>query len=318
VNGPMFRRERPQKGRYRQFSQVSMEVIGSSSIVQDAYFIQMLDALFSNVIKLENYVIKLNFLGCLDDRKKHKASLVNFLESLKETICETCLARKEKNTLRIFDCKTELCQKLYKTAPRLTEFLCSTCAQEWETLQHLLTALSVSYAIDTTLVRGLDYYNKTVFEFTSRDLGSQNTFCGGGRYSLGREVGATEDYAAIGAAFGIERVVLLAELIQNKITLPQPPALHVIIPLAEEQHTLALLLAAQLQARNLCTDLVLEKASVSNMMKKANKMGAKYVLMIGSEEQQEGVVTVKNMQTGEHVKIKQADVVSFLTNTTTA
>ncbi|MBX9830376.1 histidine--tRNA ligase [Candidatus Babeliales bacterium] len=310
--GPMFRRERPQKGRLRQFHQISIEVIGTSAIGQDAQFIKMLDTLFSNVFKLENYALKINFLGCASDRATHKEKLIVFLNSLIDQICPTCIERKDKNTLRVFDCKNETCKNLYTKAPRLTDCLCSTCDQEWQTLQTLLQFTSVNYIIDTNLVRGLDYYNRTVFEFFSKDLGAQDTFCGGGRYSLGREVGAKEDYESIGAAMGIERLLLLLEPLQHQLALTQPPVLHVILPLANEQDALALLLANTLQQNKLATDIIFEKASMTNMLKKANRTGAKYVLVLGEQEQQDGTVTIKNMMTGQTETVKQAEAVNFL------
>lgn len=310
--GPMFRRERPQKGRLRQFHQISIEVIGTSAIGQDAQFIKMLDTLFSNVFKIENYALKINFLGCSSDRVTHKEKLIAFLNGLVDQICPTCIERKDKNTLRVFDCKNETCKSLYTQAPRLTDCLCTTCAQEWHTLQTLLQLTSVNYIIDTNLVRGLDYYNRTVFEFFSKDLGAQDTFCGGGRYSLGREVGAKQDYESIGAAMGIERLLLLLEPLQHQLALTQPPVLHVILPLANEQDALALLLANTLQQNKLATDIVFEKASMTNMLKKANRTGAKYVLILGEQEQLDGAVTIKNMMTGHTETVKQTEVINFL------
>ncbi len=310
--GPMFRRERPQKGRLRQFHQISLEIIGTKAIAHDAHFIKALDTFFSAGLKLENYALKINFLGCLNDRTEHKEKLLAFLNTKLDQICTTCTERKDKNTLRIFDCKNETCKQLYQSAPRLTDYLCTTCSQEWQTLQTFLQLTGVNYIIDTNLVRGLDYYNRTVFEFFSKDLGAQDTFCGGGRYSLGREVGAKEDYESIGAAMGIERLLLLLEPRQSQLTLAQQPILHVIMPLSEQQDALALLLANTLQYRKLATDIIFEKASMTNMLKKANRTGAKYVLVLGDEEQKNGTVTIKNMITGHTEVVKQTEVANAL------
>jgi histidyl-tRNA synthetase len=312
IHGPMFRHERPQKGRWRQFNQMSIEVINTPSIEQDVHFLKMLDTLFCDVLKLENSVLKLNFLGCSEDRKAHREALVAFLETIKDSICAQCLVRKDKNTLRIFDCKNEECKKQYHQAPKITDHLCATCAQEWQQLQTLLNVLSVSYVLDPTLVRGLDYYNKTVFEFVSRDLGSQDAFCGGGRYCLGKEMDAKTDLPSIGVGFGMGRMLMLVEKNLNKLTLPQEAALHIIIPFAAEQKQLALLLAHELQANGLCVDVLLEEASISNMMKRANKMGAKFALIIGPDEQQEGTVSIKNMLKGETTVVKQIEAAKFL------
>src|SRR3984957_10422043 len=215
--GPMFRYERPQKGRYRQFHQVSMEVVGASSVAQDVWFITMLDRLFHEKLHLNNYALLINYLGCFEDRKTYQVELRNFLDSADAaTICDACRERKEKNIMRIFDCKSPTCQKIYEQAPTISECLCSRCAAEWAQLQDQLHILSVTYAHKPTLVRGLDYYSKTVFEFVSYDLGAQNTFCGGGRYDqLVSQLGGTQDQPSIGAAIGIERLMLLLDAQHN-------------------------------------------------------------------------------------------------------
>lgn len=312
--GPMFRYERPQKGRYRQFHQFNLEVIGSASISQDAQLIKMLDRLFSEKLSLNNYVLFLNFLGCFNDRKEYRVLLQEFLNSPEAgAICSTCRDRAERSPLRVFDCKNPECQKIYKDAPIIIDNLCDACDREWKELQQELQLLSVSFVVNPLLVRGLDYYNKTVFEFSSNDLGAQNAFCGGGRYDqLVGQLGARTDQPSIGAAIGLERVMLLLEPIKNSLPLPQRPALHVIAPLSEEQNALALVLADTLQAQNLCTDVLLEGGSLKSMMRTANKMGAAYVLILGDEEQQSKSVTVKNMMTGTQETIAQIDVVNYV------
>lgn len=310
--GPMFRHERPQKGRWRQFSQASIEIINTENIAQDAYFLKVLDGLFHDIFKLDHYALKLNFLGCSDDRANHKAALLDFLQKNQESICPTCIDRVWKNTLRVFDCKNEACKTLYRQAPTITDHLCTTCSSQWTILTQLLDMISVNYVIDPTLVRGLDYYNKTVFEFSSRELGAQDAFCGGGRYRLGKETGAQQDIPSIGVGIGMGRLALLVEKNANKYTLPQDPVLHAIIPVLPEQEPLALILGHELETHQLSSDILLEKASLSNLMKKANKMGAKYVLVIGPDEQQNGTVSIKHMQKGTTSVVKQAEVIQFL------
>lgn len=310
--GPMFRYERPQKGRLRQFHQFSIEIIGTTSIAQDAHFIKMLDVLFGKTFSLNNYVIKLNFLGTVEDRLNHKQALLSFLDQHLTTICPTCLVRKDKNALRIFDCKNETCAKLYEQAPKLINYLGEESKQEWNELQSLLQQLSVNFIIEHKLVRGLDYYGKTVFEFSSSDLGAQNAFCGGGRYLLGKEVGASNDFPSIGVGIGIERLLMLLELHQDKLAIPQQPQLHMIIPMTEKQDAVALLLADNLQRHGLVTDIIFEKASMSNMMKKANKLGAHYVLTIGESEQLAGTVGIKDMLTGTNTLVAQTEAANFL------
>lgn len=312
--GPVFRRERPQKGRLRQFHQFNVEIIGAESLMHDAHLIKTLDTLFSKLLKITSYTIKLNFLGCIDDRRTHKKSLLDFLERNIEIICETCTKRKDSNTLRVLDCKSESCQKLYLNAPFITQHLCQSCSNQWDELQANLQLLGVNFIIDKMLVRGLDYYQKTVFEFSSNQLGSQAAFCGGGRYLLGKEVGATNDYSSIGVGIGIERVLMLLEQIKDTLQLSTEPRLHVIIPMTKKEDSLGLLLAHELRKENLACDIIFDKASATNMMKKANKMLAKWVLLIGETEVQNNTIMLKNMLTGDSTPVKQCDLVRILKN----
>ena len=313
-HGPMFRKERPQKGRFRQFDQINIEVINSNAIAQDAHFIKMLDSFFSNELLFQDYVIKLNFLGCLQDRIAHKEKLLTYIENIQENLCDTCLVRKDKNILRIFDCKNENCQKHYKNAPKLTDVLCTECKHEWDRLQETLQLLSINFVHDPYLVRGLDYYNKTVFEFCSNELGAQNSFCGGGRYSLGKNISSKEDFPSVGVGIGLERIVLICQNHIDKLSIPPEPALHIVLPMSKAQHNLALLLAHELQSQNFCTDILLENTSMKSMMRKTNKMGAKFVLILGEDEQKNGTVSIKNMQTGESVIVKQNQTIDYLHN----
>ena len=311
--GPAFRYERPQKGRFRQFHQLNIEVIGSASISQDVQLIKMLDRFFHEKLKLTNGALLLNFLGCFDDRKAYRLLLRDFMNNLKGDVCDTCKVRKETNILRVFDCKNPECQKLYADAPRMTDNLCSSCAAEWQTLQQQLSFLSVSFAIDPTLVRGLDYYNKTVFEFVSNNLGAQSSICGGGRYDqLVSQLGGTQDQPSIGVAIGMERLMLLLDPSFDLLPIPQPPVLHLILPMSWQQHALALLLADSIQAHGLCADILLEGDSIKSMMRKANKLGAKFCLILGPEEQENKTVTVKNMMTGESATIAQVELPGYL------
>lgn len=313
THGPMFRYERPQKGRYRQFHQISMEVVGATSVTQDAWFITMLDRLFHEKLRLNNYALLINYLGCFEDRKTYQIELRDFLESAEASgICTTCIERKDKNIMRIFDCKSATCQRIYQDAPQLVECLCSRCSAEWAELQKLLQVLSVTYAHKPTLVRGLDYYSKTVFEFVSYDLGAQNTFCGGGRYDqLVTQLGGSQDQPSIGAAIGIERVMLLLEAAHNQQHIPQEP-LQVVIPMGPEQVSLALLVADTLTAHGLCVEVLLEQDSIKSMLRQANKMGASYAIVLGSQEQETHTATVKNMAIGSQETVAQIDLVSYL------
>ncbi len=312
--GPLFRHERPQKGRFREFYQVSAEVIGASSPAGDAYFIAMLDRLFSQELKLDSYALIINFVGCPEDRVRYKEVLRTFLAEHASALCQLCMVRQERNILRILDCKIPACQALYKSAPVITDSLCSACAHEWQLIGRLLTELSIVYTHVPQLVRGLDYYNKVVFEFIAHQaLGAQSAFCAGGRYDMvARQLGSSQDYSAIGAGLGIERLVLLLEAHQEQLPLLALPALHIIIPLAEEQQALALHLADELHAHNLRIDVFLETGSLKSMMRKADARQAATCLLIGSDEQQNHTVTVKNMKTGEESRVQQTQVAEML------
>jgi histidyl-tRNA synthetase len=309
----MFRHERPQKGRYRQFHQISLEIIGSSAVAQDVQLITMLDRFFSEKLLCNNYALHINYLGCAADRAAYSVTLKKFLDTHANQLCPLCTDRKEKNILRVFDCKNPNCQQLYTTAPHMSDSLCAVCAQEWQQLQDQLTLLSISYHHQPTLVRGLDYYSKTVFEFVSGSLGAQNAFCAGGRYDqLVAQLGGKQDQPSLGAAIGIERLMLVLEANKEALMIQQPLPLHVIIPLTVQQHPLALLVGDELQAQNLATEILLEGDSLKSMMRKANKLGAKYCLLLGEDEQAKREVTVKNMVTGQEERLAQTALVGYL------
>lgn len=310
--GSMFRYERPQKGRFREFFQASLEIIGSASLSEDVRLISMLDALFAQKFNLSDYALHINYLGCPDDRKAFKEKLYTFLSDHESSICDTCKKRKEANILRVFDCKSQECHKVYKDAPHLTDDLCQGCGQEWKEVQERLEELSVSFVHNTKLVRGLDYYNKTIFEFVSPLLGAQSAFCGGGRYdSLVKLLGGKQDQPAIGAAIGVDRLGMLLEATSSTLLEQQDDPLFIILPLEKEQHPLALQLAQALNAENLCVDAFFD-GSLKSMMRRANKMGARSVLLLGSDEQANGTVSIKDMQTGESETIKQVEAAGYL------
>ncbi len=310
--GQCFRYERPQKGRYREFYQCSIEHIGTASVAQDAQMIAVLDYLFGQQFKLVNYAVHVNFLGTPEERASFKEVLAVFLNQHAETLCATCLKRKETNILRVFDCKNESCKAVYRNAPLLTDSLQEASQEEWKILQQLLGALSVSFIHNPFLVRGLDYYNKTVFEFVSADLGAQSTFCGGGRYDkLIGEISGKTDQPSIGAAIGIDRLLMLLENVKNQLPVLYDQRLSVIIPVASEQHTLGLLLTDALIRAGKTVEM-LSDGSLKSMMRKADRMGAKYVLIVGEQEMQDGTVLIKDMQAGKETVVKQIDATKFL------
>ena len=312
--GPVFRHERPQKGRFREFNQLSLETIGSESPAADVRFITMIDRFCHEALKLDTYALVINFLGCPQDRIIYKNMLRDFVTKHESALCETCKARKEKNILRVLDCKNENCKKIYASAPLLTDHLCNACMNEWSLIKDLLHELSVSYTHSPLLVRGLDYYNKIVFEFVDMGtLGSQNAFCAGGRYdTIAGQLGGKKDYPSIGCAFGIERLVLMLDAIKDRLPLPQKPALHMVLPLDEKQVGLALQIADDLNAHRLCSDVMLEKSSLKNMLRDAGDAGATTCILVGSDEQAGGYVTVKNMIARTETRVPQNEIREFL------
>lgn len=312
--GPMFRYERPQKGRFRQFHQISFEVIGSASVAQDVELIVMLDRLFHEVLMINDSALLINYLGCQADRGTYEQSVRTFLTPDRlATICTTCAERVNKNLLRIFDCKNPACQSLYADAPCTTDSLCGACTIEWQQLQDWLEMLSVSYVHQPRLVRGLDYYSKTVFEFVSNGLGAQNAFCAGGRYDqLVKQVGGKKDEPSVGAALGIERILLMLEPIKDRLSLPAPKPLHVIMPMEAEQVPLALLVSDELIAHGHTTQTLVEGGSLKNMMSKANKLNATYAIIIGPDEHAANEVMLKNMITGDGQRIAQSALIEAL------
>lgn len=306
--GPMFRYERPQKGRLREFHQMNLEVLGGASILYDGAMIKMLQSLFTDVLHVPDFVLKLNFLGQPEDRKQFCLKLVSFLKPQAASFCSICQVRIDTNPLRVLDCNSVECQKLLEKAPKLSDFFSQETAAEWLSLQEILQELSVNFVIDDRLVRGLDYYNKTVFEFVSVNLGAQNTFCGGGRYDgLAQQLGSKQAVPALGCAIGMERLLLILEGQKDLLREPQLP-LACIIPLAPEQHKLAVHLFDFLTAQGACIELLLDDTKMKNSMKRANDLKAQWVLILGEDEQKNNTVTLKNMITGAQEVVLQKDV----------
>lgn len=308
--GPMFRHERPQKGRFRQFHQLNIESIGTSSVIEDVRMISILDDFFMHKLNVTDYVLSINYLGTSADRTEHRAALATFLEAHKAELCETCQTRMTTNMLRVFDCKNENCQKHYQDAPKITDHLSDESQAQWEQLTGLLDMASISYVHNPFLVRGLDYYNNTVFEFSSPLLGAQSAFCGGGQYDLSKQLGQKNSLQSIGAAIGLDRLVLLLEAAGDPLALPQQRPLHAIIPFSDEQLPLALLAHQALQRAGIRTDII--TGGVKKGMKRANKANASVALLIGADEQAASTIRMKNMISGEERTVSQEALVAEL------
>jgi histidyl-tRNA synthetase len=305
TEGPIFRHERPQKGRWRQFSQTSFEVIGTNDLATHVQFLATLNDFFTRTLGLQDVVLHCNFLGTSEDRITHKKALVAFLDLHKSAICQTCVARAESNPLRIFDCKNPECQAIYDQAPLITDHLSHESQQRWNTVNEWCDMLSINRIHNPLLVRGLDYYNELVFEFTSPHLGAQSAFCGGGAYNLSHAFGLKDALPSIGAAFGTER---LAMIIEAEKAMPAADAspLYAIIAGDESLTPLALLAFQALHRAGKA--VVLCPTSFKKGLKKANALGAQYAVLIGEEERNNSTVTIKDLVSGEQKQIAQDEL----------
>lgn len=297
-----YRYEKPQKGRLREFHQFGVEMFGATDPISDATVISLPHRIFEE-LGVKGVSLHLNSIGCRECRAKYRETLKAYFENKKEKLCPTCLTRLEKNPMRILDCKDAGCKELSKDAPLILDHICDDCRDHFEKVQAYLTAMNIPFEIDPRIVRGLDYYNRTVFEFVSCDLGAQSTVCGGGRYDgMTTQLGG-EDYPGIGFAMGIERFLLMLESQGIVLGEDECPDLY-IAPMGEAAKVKAAALLAELtgQGASVATDLM--GKSLKAQMKYANKIGAKYVLVLGDGELESGKAVLKDMTGGEPAEIE--------------
>ena len=296
-HGPMFRYERPQKGRLRQFHQFGVETFGQPSVKEDAMIILMLKEMFDffNI----GYRLQLNSLGCPECMPPYRKNLVKFLDET-EGLCEDCLRRKVTNPMRVLDCKNEHCHVLLENAPILLENLCSTCKDDFNELKSILDDFGVEYEIDTKLVRGLDYYNKTAFEFVSDGIGAQNAIAGGGRYDRLVEFLDGRPTAGVGFAMGIERLMDLVKMPETK------KESYYIGALSEDSLLKVMKLVVQMRKSNVIHTQYISK-SVKAHMKAADKVNAKYFICIGDDELKNKTYVIKNLETKEEKSVELRD-----------
>ncbi|CCH49211.1 histidine--tRNA ligase [Pseudodesulfovibrio piezophilus] len=287
--GPMFRYERPQKGRQRQFHQLNAEIFGAPEAQADAELILMLRT-FLNSLGLTKLVIELNSLGCPDCRPTYKQALIDFYKSKdKDNFCEDCQRRMETNPLRVLDCKVPTCKELVKDAPIITDHLCEECETHFTDVKTILDGAGVDYELNPRLVRGLDYYVRTCFEVASYDIGSQTAVAGGGRYDgLIRNLGGP-DCSATGFACGMERLALLLDQMDA-----ERPDFYLAV-VDQDAANDAMLFAQQLRDKGLKGDASYSGGSMKSRMRAANKSGAKTCLIMGGDERANKTVTVKYM-----------------------
>ena len=307
---PMFRQERPQAGRFRQFHQFGAEAIGSKSPLLDAEMVQMAYEILVS-LGLKNLTVKINSLGTPDTREKYKNLLKAFLNDKKDKLSEDSRRRFETNILRIFDSKIESDQKLIKDAPKLIDHLDDESKNDFETVKEVLTKSKIPFEIDPSLVRGLDYYTKLTFEIDSGSVGAQTALCGGGRYDFLIETLGGKPTPATGFAAGIERILLACEN-EKSFTLPEPAIDVYLVRIGDELESFVSQLAGKLRKDNLSVDFDYLQRSVKAQMREANKLNSKYVLFIGGDEYKEGLVNVKNMSIGTEEKVKLDSIREFV------
>src|SRR5947207_671103 len=302
--GPQFRRERPQKGRYRQFYQIGAEIIGppsagSESPARDAEIIELLATLL-NRLGITGWQLQLNSIGCTNDRAAYNEALRRALDPVKDKMCSDCQRRAVTNPLRVFDCKVPEDQPIIEKLPRISQFLDEPCRKHFEQVQEILKSVGVEFQLNDRLVRGLDYYTRTAFEFTHGALGAQNAILGGGRYDgLSESLGGPAA-PGIGFAIGEDRLVLA--LSESAEAVYRKPDVY-IAPLGAGMNKEAARLARELRRHDIVVELGDESFRLKKSLETASKMGAKYALIAGENELSTGVLALKNLATGEQKSI---------------
>jgi histidyl-tRNA synthetase len=311
--GPQFRRERPQKGRYRQFYQIGAEILGppsagSESPARDAELLEMLATLLDR-LEISDWTLHLNSVGCSNDRAAYNEALREALKPVVSKMCADCQRRAVTNPLRIFDCKVPDDQPIIEKLPRISQFLDDACRQHFQEVQEILKAVEVPFTLNDRLVRGLDYYTRTAFEFTHGALGAQNAILGGGRYDgLSESLGGPQA-PGIGFAIGEDRLVLAlgkaAEAVQNK------PDVY-IAPLGAGMNREAARLARELRRHDIFVDLGDENFRLKKSLETASKLGARFALIVGENEVKAQAFALKDLETGEQISVPRAELAKKL------
>lgn len=303
--GPMFRYERPQKGRKRQFHQIGVEVIGAVNPASDAEVMAMFSH-FMNKLGIDDYSLEINSIGCPNCRPGYHEMFMKFLSKRSAVLCADCLRRIEKNPLRAFDCKNESCREAMKPAPEIGTHLCDDCKTHFAGVQKHLKALKVPFVVNHRIVRGLDYYVRTAFEFTSDKLGAQNAICAGGRYDgLVRAMGGPE-VAGVGFSIGVERIILLMETLGKVPKFDRELVFFALLGEKPVEKILPMINTLRLDGVNCEWDY--ESRSLKAQMRYAGKLQAHTVVIVGEDEISKGTAVVRNMHTGEQSEIRIDDL----------
>ena len=303
-----YRYEKPQAGRLREFHQFGVECFGSASPLADAEIIALAKSLF-DTLGVKDLSLEINSIGCPTCRAEYHKALKEYFSSRKDELCNTCKSRLDRNPMRILDCKSPICHEIAEGAPVVIDYLCDECKEHFENVQKYLKAQNIEYTINPQIVRGLDYYTKTVFEFVSNSIGAQGTVCGGGRYDgLVEELGG-QHTPSLGFGMGIERLMLLMEAQGCEFPEAEKPDLF-IVALGEKATLKAVEIAKDMREEGFSALLDLNQRSVRAQMKYADKLGAKFNVVIGDNEVEAKTAKLKNMQTGEETEINLDTFVS--------
>lgn len=307
-----YRYEKPQAGRLREFHQFGVECFGTASPLADAEIIALAKSIF-DTLGVRDLSLEINSIGCPKCRAEYHKALKEYFASRKDELCDTCKGRLDRNPMRILDCKSPICHEIAQGAPVVIDYLCDECKEHFEKVQKYLDAQNIEYKINPQIVRGLDYYTKTVFEFVSNSIGAQGTVCGGGRYDgLVEELGG-QHTASLGFAMGLERLMLLMEAQDCEFPQAEKPDLF-IVALGEKATLKAVEIAKDMREEGFSALLDLNQRSVRAQMKYADKLGAKFNVVIGDNEVENKIAKLKNMQTGEETEINLDTFVSGFYN----
>lgn len=303
-----YRYEKPQAGRLREFHQFGVECFGTSSPLADAEIISLAKTVFDE-LGIKDLSLEINSIGCPECRVKYHEALREYFSARKDELCDTCKERLDRNPMRILDCKSPVCSEIAQGAPVVLDYLCDDCREHFETVKKYLTAQNIDFTVNPQIVRGLDYYTKTVFEFVSNSIGAQGTVCGGGRYDgLIEELGGQKT-PSLGFGLGLERLMLLMEAQGCEYPEDARPDLF-IAALGEKATLKAIDIAKDMRAEGYSCLYDLNSRSLRAQMKYSDKLNAKYTIVIGDSEVEEGVAKLKDMQTGEETEIALATFVS--------
>lgn len=296
-----FRHEKPQAGRLREFHQFGAEMYGSADACADAEVIALAKSLLSR-LGLDNVELFINSIGCPKCRAEYHKALKEYFGKRKDELCPTCLDRLERNPMRILDCKSPVCREIAKGAPVILDFLCEECSAHFEKLKNFLTDMGIEFSIDPKIVRGLDYYTKTVFEFITKDIGAQGTVCGGGRYDGLIEQLGGDPVPALGFAMGIERILMTMENAGSEFVPPRKCDLY-IASMGEAAQRKAAVLTNILRDEGYYVESDTMGRGLRSQMKYANKIGATFAMVLGDNELEAGKAKLKNMDSGEQSDI---------------